>query len=743
MQRFQILILGVLTLVLSTNVISAANSPDDTQLRVKRSFDWLPFFGGSTKSSDDQAEDGESVNEETAVAEDGTPIYSDSFAQEIPPHLIVPQQVQYSSDYPNAVPMETILSKGHVFNNQFQYPIWRVHKYNGIHIKPVAGTYSQGGVQVQQPVKQGTYPPAAYDVPAQVEANVPFSPSQPSSFTNQNNLNNVGSNTQGSTGQKPATRPKIPAELLKLANEFGIKDFSKLPSLDEAMNLLGTTTQEETIDIIKELAATEDGRNLIKQFLAPDDNEASASEQNEQVVDTPTVGGGFYYVPVNAAGMQQFYQIPNNGYVDNDAAGTEITGVRDFDSSINRANTDINIVQSFLKPTQDVNIFQRIAQWTNFLNPAGSDDEVPLPTNDDNETAVSEEDNGTGEQQVDATKGHAIEIPQLPELPSVSIIPGLNRKNLTVPLLYIPNHALPSAKIPGSYIRIKVPANAYRPIDQKYLHQYKGQLVQHQPQRVQIQPRFVRPQAQPVSFKSAPQTAHKQQPHTQVQVQAYELPHKHISTNFIPNHASEEVEHKQQVTEPKPTYTGAKTIISHVGDIPLIRDYDVHKNGPKVVTSYGTIAQPFTYVSDATPNTFLPSFSHQEYDLRPAASEKSENINEKLEKGLIKANKQTHQQQDVSARTALKNAAEELPVAYDTVSENAAENDGAANAAEQARHNHMYENEKAADEAKEVSFNTPQRITSYDTVATGKIHTADRSVINLLPLTMRNALATK
>lgn len=76
---------------------------------------------------------------------------------------------------------------------------------------------------------------------------------------------------------KAASAP-IPPELQELADQFGIKDVSKLPSLDDAMGLLGTTSRAETIQTIKELAATPDGMNLIRQFLASDEGAAAAED---------------------------------------------------------------------------------------------------------------------------------------------------------------------------------------------------------------------------------------------------------------------------------------------------------------------------------------------------------------------------------------------------------------------------------------------------------------------------------
>lgn len=757
-QNSKLIIISVLIVALSATVIFA-DDLNNSKIRGRRSFSWLPFFGGG---AGEKAADGNEADEaiETGEAEDGTSVVGESFGQEIPSDLIVPQQIQYSGNYPNAIPIETILSKGQVINNNIHYPIWRVHKYNGLHLKPIPISLVHGNGQAAQPVPQGKYPAAQ---PVQYSPTV-----GQQQYQQPTQQYPIPGQSSGVSQQQPS-RQRVPPELLQLARQFGITDFSKFPSLEEAMGLLGTTTQEETIKTIQELAATEDGRALIRQFIDSDsDSDAEASEPEKQVVDAPTTQ---YKQHLNAGGLQQFYQIPNLGYRDHDTAATNLIGIRDFDSSLNRANTDLNLVQGFLpNPAPDANIFQRISQWTNFLNPLAGSEEIPLPSNDEEDEAAQE----TADEEQD--DGQTIPV-QLPELPSLPSIPGLSDGIAALPPVHIPSHLVTSphaafypvnlaalGKTAGRYVRVNVPTTGFNPAAQ-YATQHRPHAqpqpqpqpqppLIRQPQRAQYAVRPQQQQPHASVFKSSPQIAPQQhvqtthmKPVTQAhtQLQTYELPQKQISTNFISNvqPIGLNIEHKQQLEELKPPSTEYKTIVSHVGQIPLIKDanYEVFKNAPRIVTSYGTPALPYTYSLDGSSNTFMPSFIHQEYELRPAASEKIEHHEEFADVPSNHATEEINHHSEPKSKTSV-GVHDELASAHDSASEIVSEEQHSNKATDEfQRRTNLHEDEETVDEHKEISYTGPQRVTSFDTVATGKIHKADKNAINLLPLTMRHVVS--
>lgn len=198
--------------------------------REKRSFSWPSFFGGGSAD----------------VAEVEQP------QEEAPAQQQVEIPVQH-------------LSGG------YHYPIWRVHKYNGIELKPIS--------LVQQQHLQQLHTQVPY---THLQQSPQFQPNQGlrTDVTHQPNQQNRQQFTNSQC--KPKAAPAaIPPELQDLANQFGIKDASKLPSLEDAMGLLGTTSRAETIQTIKELAATPDGMNLVRQFLATDEGAAAGEDPNE------------------------------------------------------------------------------------------------------------------------------------------------------------------------------------------------------------------------------------------------------------------------------------------------------------------------------------------------------------------------------------------------------------------------------------------------------------------------------
>lgn len=78
-----------------------------------------------------------------------------------------------------------------------------------------------------------------------------------------------------SAGEVPTT--KTAEDIRGIMKLLGITDISKVPSIQEVMDMLGASTQEEAIDTVKDIAATEEGIDLIKSFIesrqTPDDEE--------------------------------------------------------------------------------------------------------------------------------------------------------------------------------------------------------------------------------------------------------------------------------------------------------------------------------------------------------------------------------------------------------------------------------------------------------------------------------------
>lgn len=639
MKPSTVLVFASVAVLIGSSVASATSIKRDLHIRDKRSFDWIPFFGSSS-STDTEAE---TVNDES-----------------------LPQPPQYAKDgtvLPDASAINAIVSRGQMINNQVHYPIWRVHKYNGIHLRPI-------------PVS------LVHDQPQRVELPTYDEPET-------NSIASTDGNKNGLTGP-------IPVELLNLAKEFGITDLSQLPDLEEAMNLLGTTTLEETIETIKEIAATEDGRQLIKQFLANSrDKDAAASENGEDTVEGEgTVNVAQYLLPQqNGGGLLSAFVARDN------SDGEEPT-------------------------SSGPNILQRISQIGNFLNPFAGREEIPLPPND----AVSDD---TEADVVIAPNERTanvdtIAVPPLPDLPALPAIDGVSADVPELPEVHIPRHAI--APRGGAYVRVKLPLAGFNPtpsipIDPKYLYHYQNQLQRQRQQYQLLQQQL--PQQQFLPYNG------------------------HIAGNG-PVVA-------QQFTIPTDPRHRAQTAYN-VGQLPLVRDanYEVFKNAPRITTSYGAPALPYTYSLDQSANTYQPSpissnsFIHQEFELRPAASERVEQTSQPPTSETDLTNRPDKpQNQNQNQKVVPRSTGSDINAAIDAIQPITEEivevvtpetlkslsNVPAANSIVTAD-----EEKKEEPRRVEQKLLGPQRITPFDTFATGIVHKADPKAMELLPFTVRRML---
>lgn len=219
-------------------VVAATTTP--TQ-RDKRSFPWPFSLGGGEEAAATAEVDGQ-VEQQPA-----SNIISETY--NTPAEYYGQPSVVRQPFLVNNQPQLLLQPNQIVGAPQVHYPIWRVHKYNGIDLKPMPISM----LMVQPP-----FPPPP---PAQAPTEIIHHQEEP-------------------------VPSAMPSELLDLARSLGVRDLSRLPSLDEAANLLGTTTQAETIEVIKELAATANGQELIRQFLQ---NENSVDDSRAEEVDAQNV----------------------------------------------------------------------------------------------------------------------------------------------------------------------------------------------------------------------------------------------------------------------------------------------------------------------------------------------------------------------------------------------------------------------------------------------------------------------
>lgn len=943
----QFLQVCLLFVAVISSTLAADGQTTNIGKRVKRSF-W-PFNADS--ATDDSETDNESEPEAVAAV-----------SADVPQQIVLPQDIRlpahlYSqlNGIPYAAP-----SQAAIINHQgnLHYPIYRVHKFNGIHLNPLpvslVGHYpSEGQINVidhravaagggdgiggaaigAAPSGMTAEKDEATDGDEEDEEEEEKEEDkdednlvEPEEDSDNNNDNDNEENAEGAKPSKGSTGAplKVTPDLLKLAKKLGIKDLSKFnrKSLDEAANLLGTTSQEETIQTIMELAETEDGLNLIKQYLNNSDQDGAASELDSEYIDPEAYE---YAQPSNAVEVN---------------AGDPL---RSLDAKLDRTRVSLGILKPFV-PTASPNLFGRIAQWTSFLNPFAGREEVPIPSigeADANELAANPDI---------IVHQDAIPVPELPELsplPSIGDIDTHTIQEPALPQIYIPGaYSLPAgyASAGGPYIRVKLPLTAFNPVPQipipaRYLNHYQQQLALRsaqlpaahsvvafqapQPAAVNVAegvnaagqtvsvasqvaspviPLNSAPSAAPAAALAdnlaappaavhvprpivsvaaphtsvhvsrpigpsaghsvsinAPHTAvHVSRPHGpsaghSVSIQApfasidvshpaprHRLPSVNVRTPFATVNVARPVEPTVSAIAVEPAVAARPveaTIANHVGHLPLTdSNYEVFRNAPRIVTSYGTPALPYTFPDEkpaltwSSPSASLihdlgsaasdihehvlsgsdliageaasaaeatPEDQHRSEDLAaalsPSAAEESipmtltddaaivaaisDNTARSTAELAVSADKATEADRaasipDDSARGSLALAGSAAPAAADAGAATdgdqsatdtldssrteadaivAAENPGYAPAAAAASPidrrsqfksviQRRSSSQTNADNNNIQRIAKPQRMSGFEAYATGKVHTADPEVVNMLPLTMRQAI---
>lgn len=639
----KVLLVALMATAVCASLTHAASHKRDLNTRHKRSFSFLPsFLGGGSKET--PAEEDEAVVENDVQNE-------------------VPGPVPMVGPYQDPNFIKNIINNGRVINNQVHYPIWRVQKYNGIHLQPlpISLVHDPSAVQtVQQTTEQ---------------------------YIDDDNLPPITEEVE--TWLTP--------ELIQMARQFGVKDFSNVPSLEDAMNVLGTSNKDETIQAIKEFAKSEDGRSLIRDFVKGQedkDNEVAASETVEQVEDpddpqkvmtaefikafqnTPYTyfldesdGAAENYEGQPTIMSAQYLYPPLQAQLIQQLSGPAVgSGPAQTEEESEAENADV-------ETTTQASLFGRISQWTSFLNPFTNRQEIPIPPveselNYTENLNDSENLNDEHIQNQDTSK-----LPELPELPSLPQWPGESQDSSQLPEIHIPNRYISpySGNLQsnnGQYVRVRLPLAGFNPtpqyaIDPKYLqfarNQLNGQRVQIIPN---VQTQYVQYAGGPAPVAQNPIKIHHQvatnvaqpiadttyvnqpiqagqfvQPIQASQLaqpiqasqfaQVSRVPHPlqvaQIPQQIIVNELVEEIENLSlPIYEPIP-FT---TVVQNFAQLPVVpvATSEVFRNAPRIVDSHGAPAPPYTYEFDGLPNSYYVSphansvYIQQEYEL-PAASE--------------------------------------------------------------------------------------------------------------------------
>lgn len=488
------LVLAAMIAVICVAVTHGTPAPAPAPTRNKRSFSWLPSFLG-----------GQPAAEEPTILEDDVAPVADNRIENIP-----------VGQYPDANLIGPIISNGRIINNQMHYPIWRIHKYQGLDARPLPIHLVQGGAgnvvaqfpQVNQQIQSGSQ---------QQQITPP---------TSENRL-------------PPSTVEKIESwltpELIQMARSYGVKDFSNVPSLESAMDLLGTQTKEETIAAIKEFAATQEGRDLIRQFVEgqQQDNEAAASENVETVVAPESVDSTKAVANIDQeAAASQDASVTQNVAVTQDANAQAVKNYENMYASgsspmyqyllpwnqaeliaqypnlgnqgettnqfpllgrlatlgTEPAKTEAQSEdeEAEVETTTPASFFGRVRQWTSFLNPFTGRQEIPIPPSENESKDAIATPVSANDEVI--TNQNTVPIPELPELPSLPSLPGAEQSppelpNVHIPIRYTPpalsNGAIP--RVGGPYVRVKLPLDGFNPtpqyaIEPQFLNHARNQL---------------------------------------------------------------------------------------------------------------------------------------------------------------------------------------------------------------------------------------------------------------------------
>lgn len=391
----------------------------------------------------------------------------------------------------------------HTVNQQVpHYPIWKVHKYNGIDIKPMpvsmvpkyhhSANVRNGPIttvvhQQQQPIVR------------QERVQVPSLKSHPIAVAPINNPTTT-------------TTSKTEDDIKGIMKLLGISDPSRVPSIQEVMDMLGASTQEEAIDTVKEIAATDEGIDLIKSFIesrqTPDDDEDAIIEVITQPPTTttttttsttttttlppPTVAPPSPAVINHEKPIHPFWS-PKNIL---SSAGAKVA------SRLDNLHTNTHllgkIVESHTPPAAEGSSAFRntLRNLRNFFT---FDDNTPVALESYN---VKEKPKQLLQQVTVPASPSVVYVNEpipaapinLPALPKLSPLPSLSGiRNIPpmprMPQIQLPSHfSIPQNVVQGPYMKVKYPVASlapqqmYRPqYQQRPLYSYRGQPISSAP----------------------------------------------------------------------------------------------------------------------------------------------------------------------------------------------------------------------------------------------------------------------
>lgn len=340
------------------------------------------------------------------------------------------------------------------------YPIWKVHKYNGINLRPLpVSVLSQyNPVPITETTRNVPEVNQVSQNPKVVEPYLtPVRIAEP---------------TVVPVIQTSKTEDDIKG-IMKL---LGLSDPSQIPSIDEVMDMLGASTQEEAIDTVKEIASTDEGVELIKSFI---ESRQSPDDSDDRTIDTyfptpittSTLSPSTTTLPpppppptpiVVATEKQPFHFWSPKNHLSTASAKVA--------SKLDGLHTNAHLLGRILpnnaatpaEPSAFRNTLRNLRNFFTFQDNTAIPVEpvnVPKQVHVDTQPKVVYVNNPIPAAPVDLPA-----LPQLaplPELSGVESIPQVPR----IPQIQLPSHfSIPKNIVQGPYMRVKYPVSSLAPL---------------------------------------------------------------------------------------------------------------------------------------------------------------------------------------------------------------------------------------------------------------------------------------
>lgn len=375
------------------------------------------------------------------------------------------------------------------------YPIWKVHKYNGINIKPMPVSMVPQYQPNTEVVRNVAAPVINVHQPVIVQEKVAAPALQTEPIV-------VAPITEQTTTE--IANSKTEEDIKGIMKLLGISDPSQVPSIQEVMDMLGASTQEEAIDTVKEIAATEEGIDMIKSFIesrqTPEEDEDAIIEvitQPPTTTTTTTTTSTTTPPPpttttpaiLPAKPLFHFWS-PKNVL---SSAGAKVA------SRLDRVHTNAHLLGKILPNTAATTTTEGSSTFRNTLRNLKNfftfQDNSPVPI-ESLKVAPNQRQQVASPTVVYVNEPIPADPINLPALPQLATLPSLaGIRNIPtmpqIPQIQLPSHFnIPKHLVQGPYMKVKYPVSSLAPLpmyQQRHLrplYTYRGQPIGNAPAAV-------------------------------------------------------------------------------------------------------------------------------------------------------------------------------------------------------------------------------------------------------------------